>query len=291
MGTFQLSCEDALASFTQESKTIEGQLSTKFTTDSNTTCILCEYAMSILVNYIHQNSTEEEIEQSLEKVCNQMPATLRNQCHEFVENYGPSIIATLVREFDVKAICRKLNLCTSQMKVDLSHMTKANQASCGVCDYVSTYIHFALKRDSSDKSLQHALSTVCTHLSSEQTSQCQTIVQLIATDIRQLQLGSGDNFCKKMTICQTPMSELKPAIHLNQELKIRKEEQFKQAIVQNLDETPQCMLCRYVVSYLDAILKENKSEAAIEAALEKVCTILPSMIHQKISKIVLFSLS
>ncbi len=36
------------------------------------------------------------------------------------------------------------------------------------------------------------------------------------------------------------------------------------------------MLCHYVVTYLDAIIKTNKSEEAIEAALQKVCTILPS---------------
>jgi len=36
------------------------------------------------------------------------------------------------------------------------------------------------------------------------------------------------------------------------------------------------MLCHYVVTYLDTVLKTNKSEEAIEAALKKVCTILPS---------------
>jgi saposin len=38
----------------------------------------------------------------------------------------------------------------------------------------------------------------------------------------------------------------------------------------------ECALCKYVVSYLDTVLQSNKSEAAIEAALEKVCNILPA---------------
>jgi len=162
----------------------------------------------------------------------------------------------------------------------LSHVNKANLALCGVCDYVSTYIHFALKRDSSEKSLKHALSTVCTHLSSEQTSQCQTLVQLFSPHIRKLELQLGNNFCKQLAICQTPMSELKPGIHLNhisskQESIIEKDDELKQVIIKNLDDAPQCMLCHYVVSYLDAVLKNNKSEAAVEAALSRVCTILP----------------
>jgi hypothetical protein len=229
--------------------------------------------MNILSNYIHQQSTEEEIEQSLQNVCNQMPLPLRKQCHELIDNYGPSIIATLIGEFDVSTICRKLNLCTKQMKVELSHITKANVASCGVCDYVSTYIGFALKRDSSEKSLKRALATVCTHLSSEHASQCQTLVELFRPHIQKAEVQLGGNFCKQLTICQTPMSELKPGIHLNH----KQDEELKRTVIKNLDSTPQCMLCHYVVSYLDAILKTNKSEAAVEAALARVCTILPSM--------------
>ena len=37
----------------------------------------------------------------------------------------------------------------------------------------------------------------------------------------------------------------------------------------------ECSLCKYIVGYVDTIIQNNKSEAAIEAALEKVCTILP----------------
>jgi hypothetical protein len=159
------------------------------------------------------------------------------------------------------------------MKVELSHITKANVASCGVCDYVSTYIGFALKRDSNEKSLKRALATVCTHLSSEQASQCQTLVELFRPHIRKAEFQLGGNFCKQLTICQTPMSELKPGIDLNH----KQDDELKRTVVKNLDSTPQCMLCHYVVSYLEAILKNNKSEAAVEAALARVCTILPSM--------------
>lgn len=41
----------------------------------------------------------------------------------------------------------------------------------------------------------------------------------------------------------------------------------------------QCTLCKYIVSYVDAVIQTNKSEAAIDAALEKVCTILPQSLR------------
>jgi saposin len=233
--------------------------------------------MNILSNYIHQQSTEEEIEQSLEKVCNQLTGILQKQCHELVDNYGPPIIALLIKDFDVSTICRKLNLCTKQMKVELAQSEKANVALCGVCDYLSTYINFALKRDSSEKSVQRAVSTVCSQLSNDQKSQCEKLVQLFRPNIRELK---GDNFCKELTFCRTPMKELKPAINLDR-VPLKQDAELKEKVLKNLDDTPQCMLCHYVVSYLDAVLKNNKSEAAVQAALAKVCTILPSMINHK----------
>jgi hypothetical protein len=163
------------------------------------------------------------------------------------------------------------------MKVEMSHITKSNVAACSICDYISTYVNFALKRDSSEKSLEHALSTVCTHLSNDQKSQCETLVQLFRPNIRKLQLQLGNNFCKQLIICQTTYDKtnvVKPIPLVTDEMK--KDEELKRIIVKNLDDTPQCLLCHYVVTYLDAVLKTNKSEAAIEAALEKVCTILPS---------------
>jgi saposin len=307
MGVYQQACEESLSAFTlsleHDPKTLEQHLphtsvvvlptkaeseETNVLNNSNSTCILCEFVMNILSNYIHRQSTEEEIEKSLEEVCNKMTGTLQKECHELMDNYGPVIIATLLREFDVATICRKLNLCTSQMKVELSHLTKANMATCGICDYVSTYVNFALKRDSSEKSLQHALSTVCSHLSTEQSPQCQTLVQLFAPHIRQLELSSGNNFCKQLPICQTPMSGLKPATHLNRVPTMHEDDEVKQVILKNLDDAPQCMLCRYVVSYLDAVLKNNKSEAAVEAALARVCTILPSKIYSNAKQISTF---
>ena len=268
-------------------KTCEESIDIKPIDKSNSTCVLCEYVMNILSGYIHTNSTEEEIEQSLQAVCNSMPSILQSQCRDYVDNYGPAIIAALLQDFDFSTVCHRLNLCTNQMKIDITHMTKANTAACGVCDYVSTYLQYSLQRDSNEKSLQHALSKVCSHLSDEQTPKCQIIIQLFSPHIRQLELTPENSFCKQLTICQTPMIELKPAVPMIKTVAIKmieqvvtKQEELKDKkqplIPEKLSETPQCALCHYVISYLDAALKNNISEQAVEAALAKVCSILPS---------------
>jgi saposin len=50
-------------------------------------------------------------------------------------------------------------------------------------------------------------------------------------------------------------------------------------LVEPLGASVECALCKYVVGYVDTVIQNNKSEAAIEAALEKVCTILPHALN------------
>ena len=39
--------------------------------------------------------------------------------------------------------------------------------------------------------------------------------------------------------------------------------------------TVECSVCQYIISYLDIVLENNKSDAAVEAALKQVCSVLP----------------
>ena len=52
-------------------------------------------------------------------------------------------------------------------------------------------------------------------------------------------------------------------------------------MVASIDSSIECTLCKYVISYVDTVVQNNKSEAAVEAALDKVCTILPAALKTK----------
>lgn len=83
---------------------------------------------------------------------------------------------------------------------------------------------------------------------------CDTLVQIYRP-----------NLCKQLRLCQSTVM-ITPS-----ETNIRSAE---------------CSLCKYVVSYLDNVLQNNRSEAAIEAALEKVCSILPEPLQDKCKEFV-----
>lgn len=47
-----------------------------------------------------------------------------------------------------------------------------------------------------------------------------------------------------------------------------------------------CTVCQYVVQYLDVVLQNNKTEAAITNALETVCKLTPSSLRDKCQNLI-----
>ena len=47
----------------------------------------------------------------------------------------------------------------------------------------------------------------------------------------------------------------------------------------SLAATVECSLCKYVVGFVDQEIENNKTDAAVEAALEKVCGLLPHTLN------------
>ncbi len=63
-----------------------------------------------IVANLTSNSTEAEIEQELDKVCNKMGA-LAALCADFVEKYTPELIAILSQDLNATSVCIKIGMC------------------------------------------------------------------------------------------------------------------------------------------------------------------------------------
>jgi saposin len=57
-------------------------------------------------------------------------------------------------------------------------------------------------------------------------------------------------------------------------------------IKESLIKSAQCSVCKYVISYIDSVIQNDKSEAAIGLALERVCGILPDSLKNKCDQFV-----
>ncbi|CAF3317643.1 unnamed protein product, partial [Rotaria sp. Silwood2] len=208
----------------------------------NQTCVLCEFIMNLLQAVATDNSTAQELANILEEICQAMPAVLKDECKSFIDTYGVDIIALLVRGFNPNKTCELIKLCPKPTNV--AFLIKPNPNTCGLCDYVSTYL-----------SAGYPIENVCTAFSTDNNirQQCEVLVHLYKP-----------NYCSQLPICYEDVV-IQP---------------IKEPIETTIN-SPQCALCKYVVTYIDTIIQNNKSEAAIEAALENVCGILPGPIKDK----------
>ena len=80
--------------------------------DADPKCILCEFVINLLEKKLKNNETEPELEKLLQNVCNKMmPANLKQECNQFVQQYGQVIISLLMNQVEPEKVCRFINLC------------------------------------------------------------------------------------------------------------------------------------------------------------------------------------
>lgn len=80
--------------------------------NSHSECVLCEFAVNLLSRLIQKNSTEEQVFDSLKKVCNkEMPSNLRTECNTLVDQYGPQMITLIINDLDAGTVCKTIKLC------------------------------------------------------------------------------------------------------------------------------------------------------------------------------------
>jgi saposin len=56
--------------------------------------------------------------------------------------------------------------------------------------------------------------------------------------------------------------------------------------IKSIKDSNECTLCKYVLSYVNLLIKNNSTEQEFEKALEVVCSILPSTYHSKCGEFV-----
>ncbi|KAJ5072527.1 hypothetical protein M0811_01542 [Anaeramoeba ignava] len=89
-------------------------------------CTVCEIVMKLLDGFLQNNSTQQEIEQFLEGVCNMLPSYLSGPCDSLIQTYLPQIINLIVNGVTPDEICSMIGLCTSE--------TKPKSTKCTICE-------------------------------------------------------------------------------------------------------------------------------------------------------------
>jgi len=242
-------------------------------------CTVCKYVVTYVDALLKSNQSEAQIEAALEKVCKILPGKESQVCENFVKTYA-SVLAKLIVTYGTPdAVCKVLKMCNSssiQEPTPYSHHEYVsiqeqhpeprvnNDVECTMCKYVISYINVWLQSNVTDEKVEKALEFVCVILPDAEHAKCLSFIKQYGPILIQLvaELDDPNMVCEWLNLCPKPFAAESRQSHII-------------AAPKNINSDLICTLCEYVVNYLDATLASNKSQEAIEEALDKVCTILP----------------
>jgi len=144
------------------------------------TCVLCEFIMSQLDGMLKDNSTEEEIKDTVEHVCDYLPKTVRPQCRAFIEEYGDMVITYLAQSLDPQQICTEIKLCDPTANIDIRTI-KVDETleldRCELCVLISDYLSAFLDDPNFDSSVDKLVEKICPLLPNDYNEDCKNMIE------------------------------------------------------------------------------------------------------------------
>lgn len=99
----------------------------------NQNCILCQFVMKQLDQFLYKEATEEEIQAALDKVCTVFPSVYKAQCTQLVDTYTKTIIFLIVKKIPAEYVCETIGVCEQPKQIEefLKHSLFSNQVLIG----------------------------------------------------------------------------------------------------------------------------------------------------------------
>ncbi|KAK7111881.1 uncharacterized protein [Littorina saxatilis] len=247
-------------------------------------CAICRLAMESIDKVIAANATEENLEKDLEGLCDVLPSSVKEPCDQFVKEFTPSLIDLLLQELDAELICNELQICNDTAESRYSYTApiveraekedrakEEDSIACQICELVVGSVDILLGENRSEAAIQKGLDDICNILPTGIRPQCQSFVNEYSVVVVQLLLQELDpvQVCITIGLCQQNQT-------------------VKEVEVPAVSESasPWCSLCELVVNEVDRIIAANRSEVAVQSALEQVCSLLPETISSECTSFV-----
>uniref|UniRef100_A0A8D0BQF5 Prosaposin n=1 Tax=Salvator merianae TaxID=96440 RepID=A0A8D0BQF5_SALMN len=80
-------------------------------------CDVCKMIVAYADKELEKNATTAEIEAFLERVCRLLPASVSDQCVQFVDQYEPMVVQLLAEMMDPAFVCNKLGVCVASRRL------------------------------------------------------------------------------------------------------------------------------------------------------------------------------
>lgn len=161
-------------------------------------CELCELMVQLYVDKLTSNSTEEEIEADLQKVCAKIKnPEFRSNCSFFVHKYVPQVVKLLKKDVKAEEVCSLVKLCPPKMELENGN------DRCELCEAVVGL----LEGVSSDpamisKSIKYLLEICDWFQKPSEHTNCMKVISYVGPQLESVALGIPSwYYCTKIHFC------------------------------------------------------------------------------------------
>ncbi|KAK2545146.1 prosaposin [Columba livia] len=166
-------------------------------------CEICETMVKEVTGLLESNKTEEEIVHEMEMVCYLFPASVKDQCKDFIDVYGQALIDMLLEATNPEAVCVMLKCCAASKPSQQPVLVKSADGFCDICKMVVAYADKELEKNATTAEIEALLEKVCHFLPESVSDQCVQFVEQYEPVVVQLLAEMMDPtfVCTKLGVC------------------------------------------------------------------------------------------
>jgi saposin len=253
------------------------------------TCVVCEYAIGILQQALNDNTTQAEVRQVLDSLCDRMPDAVAGECILLDDAYSEELIDAMILDLTPEQTCRYLMLCRPPHKEasveaelanmehlldfdvlaeDLTSPKKVESAvefgaspGCILCEFVMERAETMLKDNKTEENIEDTLRRVCQVMPKPVRADCNNFIdQYFKAVVDTLDHLPPSEVCGAIALCSRPRP---------------KEKQ------QKLKGNFKCTICKDVMKLLKEVLMDSRIDEKISEDFQKLCSYLPRSVSKK----------
>ncbi|NXJ37376.1 SAP protein, partial [Ciconia maguari] len=166
-------------------------------------CEICETMVKEVTGLLESNKTEEEIVHEMEVICYLFPASVKDQCKDFIGVYGQALIDMLLEATNPEAVCVMLKCCAANTPPPQPVLVKPAGGFCDICKMVVAYADKELEKNATTAEIEALLEKVCHFLPESVSDQCVQFVEQYEPVVVQLLAEMMDPtfVCTKLGVC------------------------------------------------------------------------------------------
>ena len=230
-------------------------------------CMICEFVLSEIQNKLKDNSTEEEIKDMLNKLCNDFSSNyIKTHCLDFVRQYEDLIVQFLISNLSPSDVCKALHLCQAEKREPLEvtdlmidygdaiesfDTQKIKSPQCALCKIIMVKIEQMLNGSIDEDTILKSIEKVCTFLPSAKKKDCNQFIEQYGKQMLEFLKFALEpaEFCSIAGLCSSHVIKLE----------IRK-----------------CAVCEVAVDTMVKILQNPNVDKSLEHIFEKTCRAFPT---------------